>query len=216
MSSLRILAVALLLLITSNPLLAQKTSGSSAEVVATLRGHTKSISQIEFSHSGEIVASSSNDGTVRLWRTATGESLATIAGHKNSEVYELDWTSDDRRLAITYYGKSWGLVVWDVPTERSIIRQRFPDTSFLECSPDGQTFLTLDGELKLHIWDVNTGQLNHTLTPALVSNESYTVSFVADGKRILTAAETGPIELWDVATGKLIDTYPANTIPNAN
>jgi len=80
-----ILAVALLLSITPQ-LTAQQTPSNSAEVVTMLRGHTKSILQIEFSHSGEIVASSSRDGTVRLWTTVTGESLVTIAGDQNSEI----------------------------------------------------------------------------------------------------------------------------------
>lgn len=207
----RILAVALLLSIT-HQLVAQQTPGSSAEVVATLRGHTKSILQIEFSHSGDIVASSSRDGTVRLWTTVTGESLVTIAVDPDSEISNMNWSSDDRRLAITYRSKkSWQLVVWDVPNGQPIISRRFQDISLLECSPDGRTFLTLDHELKLQIWDVNSKQLTHTLTPALTTTESYTVSFVANGQRILTASAGKAIQLWDVSTGKLLDTYPANT-----
>lgn len=124
----------------------------------------------------------------------------------------MSWTSDDRRLAITYSSKKfWKLVVWDVPTGQPIISQRFQDVCLLECSPDGSTFLTLDDELKLQIWDVSSKQLTHTLTPALTSTEPFTVSYVANGQRILTASAGKEIQLWDVATGKLIDTYPANT-----
>ena len=207
----RILAVALLLSITPQ-LTAQQTPGSSVEVVAMLRGHTKSILQIEFSHSGEIVASSSRDGTVRLWTTVTGESLVTIAGDQNSEISNMNWSNDDRRLTITYQSKkSWKLTVWDVPTGQPIISQSFPDIILLECSPDGRTFLTLDHELKLQIWDVDSKQLTHTLTPALILTESFTVSFVANGQRIVTASAGKMIQLWDVATGKLIDTFPAHT-----
>jgi WD40 repeat protein len=208
----KILAVALLLFIPSNQLLAQQTLSSSAEVVAILRGHTKSILQIEFSHSGEIVASSGKDGTVRLWSTINGESLATIAGDQNSEISNINWSSDDSRLAITYRSKkSWQLVVWDVPTGQPILTQRFEDIYLLECSPNGRTFLALGEERKLQIWDVDSKQLTHTLTPALTPTESFTVSFVADGQRILTASFGKAIQLWDVAGGKLIDTYPANT-----
>ena len=206
-----ILAVALLLSITPQ-LTAQQAPGSSVEVVAMLRGHTKSILQIEFSHSGEIVASSSRDGTVRLWTTVTGESLVTIAGDQNSETSNMSWSSDDRRLAITYQSKkSWKLTVWDVPTGQPIISQSFPDIILLECSPDVRTFLTLDHELKLQIWDVDSKQLTHTLTPALIPTESFTVSFVANGQRIVTASAGKAIQLWDVTTGKLIDTFPAHT-----
>jgi len=207
----RILAVALLLSITPQ-LTAQQTPGSSVEVVAMLRGHTKSILQIEFSHSGEIVASSSRDGTVRLWTTVTGESLVTIAGDQNSEISNMNWSNDDRRLTITYQSKkSWKLTVWDVPTGQPIISQSFPDIILLECSPDGRTFSTLDHEFKLQIWDVDSKQLTHTLTPALILTESFTVSFVANGQRIVTASAGKMIQLWDVATGKLIDTFPAHT-----
>ena len=206
-----ILAVALLLSITPQ-LTAQQTPGSSVEVVAMLRGHTKSILQIEFSHSGEIVASSSRDGTVRLWTTVTGESLVTIAGDQNSEISNMNWSNDDRRLTITYQSKkSWKLTVWDVPTGQPIISQSFPDIILLECSPDGRTFSTLDHEFKLQIWDVDSKQLTHTLTPALILTESFTVSFVANGQRIVTASAGKMIQLWDVATGKLIDTFPAHT-----
>ena len=98
-----------------------------------LRGHTKSILQIEFSHSGEIVASSSRDGTVRLWTTVTGESLVTIAGDQDSEISNMNWSSDDRSLAITYHGKKfWKLTVWDVPTGQPIVSQRFQDNELLE------------------------------------------------------------------------------------
>ena len=212
MSHSRILATALLLLSITHQLVAQQTLGSSAEVVAMLHGHTKSILQIEFSHSGEIVASSSRDGTVRLWTTVTGQSLITIAGDKNTEISNMNWSSDDRRLAITYRSKKfWKLAVWDVTTGQSIISQRFQDICLLECSPDGRTVLTLDDELKLQIWDVNSTQLTHTLTPALTATDPFTVSFVANGQRILTAAAGKAIQLWDVSTGKLIDTYPANT-----
>jgi len=203
--------VALLLSVTPQ-LVAQQTRTSSAEVVAVLSGHTKSILQIEFSHSGEIVASSSRDGTVRLWTTATGASLVTIAGDRDSEISNMNWSSDDRRLAITYRGKKfWKLAVWDVPTSQPIISQRFPNIVLLECSPGVRTFLTLDHELKLQIWDVNSKQLTHTLTPALTAKEPFTVSFVANGQRILTASAGKAIQLWDVLTGTLIDTYPANT-----
>jgi dipeptidyl aminopeptidase/acylaminoacyl peptidase len=214
----KILAVALLLPLTNIQLLAQQTVGSSAELVAILRGHTKSILQIEFSHSGAIVAASS-DGSVRLWRTDTGQSLMTIASDQGSEVFRMSWSSDDRRLAITYRTKhSWELAVWDVPSgQLPTISQRVQNIYLLEWSPNGHTFLALDQRLNVQVWDVIARQLTHTLTPALSTNEPFTVSFVADGQRILTASVDGPVQLWDVATGKLVATYPGNTfIPGWN
>jgi WD40 repeat protein len=209
--------VPLLLVIASIQLAAQQAAGGSAEVVATLRGHTKNIQQIEFSHSGELIAASSRGGTVRLWSTVTGESLTTIPGERNAFVYRMDWSNDDRRLAINYQIKnSSELIICEVASgQPSTNDQQFKDIDFLEWSPNGQTFIALDQKLNLQVWDVVSRQVTQTLTPAISSNKSFTISFVANGQRILTASEDGPFQLWDVATGKLADAFPANIyVPN--
>lgn len=210
MSRFRILAVALLLPISNLQLCAQQRS---VKLEATLRGHTKSIQQIKFSHSGELIAAGSNDGTVRVWRTGTGESLKTIASDQSADVSHLEWSTDDRWLALEHEGKkSSELEVWEIPSgQLPIISQRLEDIYALEWSPNGHIFFTLERNLKLNIWDVDSKQLTHTFSPALSANKVFTVSFIADGQRILTASEDGAVQLWDVATGKLVNTYPANT-----
>ena len=51
----------------------------SLEIVATLLGHTESITSLAWSPGGEILAShSSGDGTVRLWDIATRQELGII------------------------------------------------------------------------------------------------------------------------------------------
>jgi WD40 repeat protein len=209
----KIFALTLLLAMSGNQLLAQSTAGSSVEVAAVLRGHTKSIQQIEFSHSGEIVATSSEDGTVRLWRTATGESLTAIAIDHGSDVYRIRWSSDDRLLAIAHRNKKhWELAVWEVPHgQRPIISHKVEYLYFLEWSPRGHTFLSVDEDAKLQIWDVFSKQPTRTIDGALASNKPYRVSFVADGERILTASGDQPAQVWETATGKLLDSYPPNT-----
>src|ERR1051325_2861659 len=206
----RIIAAALLLAFVT-------INAQPAELTATLRGHTKKILAIEFSHDGQIVATGSKDGTVRLWNAVTGESLATIVG--DSEVSRVDWSSDDRKLAITYSGeKSWELAVWEVPVgQQPVLRQRVETIYRFEWSPDGKTFLTLDDQLNVNVWDVNSRQVTHTITPAFSPYQPHTVSFIANGQRILTASVDRPVQLWDVASGKLVDLYQPNSdIPGGN
>ena len=212
MSRLRILAVALLLPMTNLQLFAQQTAGSPVKLVATLRGHTRSIQQIKFSHSGEIIATGSNEGTIRLWRTGTGESLGTITGDQNLAVSNMSWSSDDRWLAIEYQGKKVSeLAVWDVSSGPTpIIRERVEDIYLFEWSPNGHTFLTVEQNQKISIWDFDSKPLTHTLSSAFASDKPFTVYFVADGQRILMKSGDGPFQLWDVATGKLVNTYPGN------
>lgn len=44
----------------------------------TLQGHTKAVLSVAFSFKGEIIASGSDDGTIKLWDVQTGECLNTL------------------------------------------------------------------------------------------------------------------------------------------
>lgn len=190
---------------------AQNTS--SVELVKTLSGHTKSILEISFSPRGTIVAASSENGSVRLWSVATGESLGTIVGPKNAEPSTLNWSSDERRLAITYrLKKSWELAVCEISsTQPPLIIQRFPVAGFLEWSPDNRTFLAWNLQLKLTLWDAVTGQLTHTLKPEVLPDRRLNAFFIANGQRVITGSLEGAVELWNAVTGKRIASYMPNT-----
>jgi WD40 repeat protein len=207
-----ILALALVLSLTTQ-LHAQTPTRNSVELIATLSGHTKSIQEIAFSPRGEIVAASGKDGTVRLWRVATGDSLGTIVGPKSTEVSQLNWSGAERRLAITYrLKKSWELVMYEISaTQPPNVSHRLQIAQFVEWGPDSRTFLAWDQQWNLKLWDAVAGEPIHTLTPKAVPEKALTASFVASGERVLTASEDGAVELWDVSTGKLVATFPPNT-----
>lgn len=64
----------------------------------TLRGHSGVIRGLAWSPDGVWLASASNDKTVRIWNTGTGELYKTLAGHQDW-VHSVSWSTDGQILA---------------------------------------------------------------------------------------------------------------------
>jgi WD40 repeat protein len=92
-------------------------------IVHTMDGHTNGVNFITFSPDGRILASASLDCTVKLWDTASGTYLQTLAGDYaqgcdqnnhikyNVYVYSPTFSSDGHTLA---FASSYGILVWSL------------------------------------------------------------------------------------------------------
>ncbi|WP_189211493.1 WD40 repeat domain-containing protein [Actinokineospora fastidiosa] len=89
---------------------------SSWQKVADLRGHRALITSLAFSPDGNLLATGSKDGTVRVWDLVTRESIATLPGHDEDDdgVMAVAFSPVEPLLA-TADGD--GVVrIWSVPT----------------------------------------------------------------------------------------------------
>ena len=81
-------------------------------ILSALRGHIALVTQVALSPDGKALASTSLDGTFKLWDMATGQVLASLQGHR-SAVNCLAWAPDGQTV---YTGGGDGMVrLWKAP-----------------------------------------------------------------------------------------------------
>nr|MCU0239702.1 serine/threonine protein kinase [Pyrinomonadaceae bacterium] len=71
--------------------------------ILTLKGHEKRVRAIDVSPSGKIIASGSQDGTVRIWNAETGEELQKFSfstKEKGKEIHDVQFSKTGDKLAV--------------------------------------------------------------------------------------------------------------------
>ncbi|GAB3987767.1 hypothetical protein GCM10029978_107850 [Actinoallomurus acanthiterrae] len=173
----------------------------------TLTGHTGNVDAVAFSPDGKILATGSNDTTVRLWDVAAARTTTTLTGHTGF-VYSVAFSPDGKTLAT---GSTDGTArLWDVASARAASLTGHTDAvNSVAFNPDGKTLATGSWDGTVRLWDVATTRTTTTLT----ANTGFVVwvAFSPDGKTLAAGGGNNSVRLWDVATARTLAalTFPA-------
>ena len=66
---------------------------------AVLKGHDKGITAVAFSPTGDVLASASEDATIKLWDPEEGKELQTLSKKHSGPIYCVAFSSDGKQLA---------------------------------------------------------------------------------------------------------------------
>jgi serine/threonine protein kinase/WD40 repeat protein/tetratricopeptide (TPR) repeat protein len=158
-----------------------------ARQMKVLEGHRNTPIHLAFSHAGDLLASNSWDGTIRLWDPWMGKELLRTEGDWGA----LRFSPDDRFLQV---GVDWSNSrrCWEVFRAGREYRQLFtPDAKTISLvhirfSPDGR-FLAAECSDGVRLWDVASGRHAAWLSP----DRGPSFSFDPSGKYLLTRGSLG-------------------------
>ena len=178
--------------------------------IASLRGHTDGINDVEFRKGGQILVSASDDGTARVWNFAflSEKTLRTLLGDRSN--VDTAVFSPDGRSVLT--GSADGTArIWDVSTGRELWGH-FSSVLSATFTPDGKRILTGGRDYTLRLWNGHSGKFLREL-PDPPRGAVDSIRFSPDGKRVAIAESSGLVTIRPTSTWKPVATIDENSIP---
>jgi WD40 repeat protein/DNA-binding Xre family transcriptional regulator/DNA-binding HxlR family transcriptional regulator len=202
----------------------------TGKCLKTLQGHTNLVSSVSFGfqnidirkttqnitsdektrklQKSQILASGSDDATVKLWNVDTGECLKTLWGH-SSWVNSVTFSPDGRILASGSHDQTVKLWDWHTGECLHTLEGHIQKVKTIAFSPDGTKLASGSDDNTIKLWDISTGICLQTFQ----GHDNWVLSVVFSPCTDILASASGDqtIKLWNVSTGQCLQTFQGHT-----
>ncbi len=176
----------------------------------TLKGHTGWLLDAAISRDGTRYASSSVDGTIRIW-SSSGELLAVLEHPTGTKVHSIQFARD---LNTIVSGASDGVVrIWDIQA-KSIVREfRGHESAILCIAVDEEDGRIASGgvDKEIRVWEFASGSCLQQLVKH--TDEVRSLEFDRSGKLLASAGKDTQVVLWNIDSGNVVHTLSGHSRP---
>ena len=165
-------------------------------------GHTASVESLAFKPNSYLLASGSNDKTIRIWNVGDNNNLRhvrTLRGHTDA-VDSVAWSPDGRTLASASPDGTVRLWNPDNGINFAVLRGHKRSVRHVAWSPDGRILASGSDDKTIRLWDPDTHGTRRVLQyPAASFINS--LAFHPNGQTLAGGISDGTVRLWDPNTG---------------
>jgi WD40 repeat protein len=175
----------------------------TANRIRTLRGHTALVRPVAFSPDGCLLASGSEDHTIRLWEVSTGECLKVLQGHTHW-VRSVAFSPDGSLLVSG--SNDHTIRLWEASTGEclKVLQGHTAWVVTMAISPDGHLVASGSEDHTVRLWEVSTGECLKVLQDHTAW--VLAVAFSPDGRLLASSGDDLAVRFWEISSGECIAT----------
>lgn len=169
---------------------------SNIQTEIVMRGHKGAVRSAIFSPNGDLVVTTSEDSTARIWEARTGQSLTEFRKHTGI-VNSVAFSRDGKKIVTTSLDST--ARIWDADGhELTVLRGHIDSLTSATFSFNGERIVTTSADWTARIWDIFSGEELLSLNDH--SNKVLNAIFDSTGKKVITVSVDGGVCILDVTT----------------